>query len=110
MGCGSPTTLSDPLAARWAAVKARGGAALIPYITAGFPDADATRAMLSGAAAAGADFLELGIPWSDPVADGPVIQASTHAALAGGMTLDHALSLLASVASAPPTIIFSYIN
>ncbi len=108
--------MSDLLAERWAAVRARGTAALIPYITAGFPDAAATRDMLAGAASAGADFLELGIPWSDPVADGPVIQSSTHHALKAGMTLEGALSVLASVTSVtsvtsvPPTIIFSYIN
>lgn len=102
--------MSDLLAERWAAVKARGTAALIPYITAGHPDAAATRDMLAGAAAAGADFLELGIPWSDPVADGPVIQDSSHAALREGMTLEAALGLLGAVPSAPPAIIFSYLN
>ena len=102
--------MSDLLAERWAAARARGTAALIPYITAGYPDAAATRTMLAGAAAAGADFLELGIPWSDPVADGPVIQDSTHAALKAGMTLEAALGLLDAVRSAPPAIIFSYLN
>jgi tryptophan synthase alpha chain len=103
--------LSDaPLAARWAQVRARGRAALIPYITAGFPDAGATRDFLAGAADAGADVIELGIPWSDPVADGPVIQASTHAALRGGMTLAGALDLLADVRPAVPVVIFTYLN
>ncbi len=91
-------------------MRARGRAALIPYITAGFPDAGATRDFLAGAAAAGADIVELGIPWSDPVADGPVIQASSHAALAAGMTLAGALELLAAARPAVPVIIFSYLN
>ena len=70
------------LAQRWTALRAAGRAALVPYVTAGFPDAGTTTAFLRGAERAGADMVELGIPWSDPVADGPVIQASTHAALA----------------------------
>ena len=103
--------MSDPrLAERWASVRARGRPALIPYITAGFPDAAATLAMLRGAERAGADIVELGVPWSDPVADGPVIQASTHAALAGGTTLTSVLGLLADARCAVPVIVFSYLN
>jgi tryptophan synthase alpha chain len=102
--------LSDALAARWAAVRQEGRAALIPYITAGFPDAAATTAFLQGAGAAGADVIELGVPWSDPVADGPVIQASTHEALRQGMSLAKALDLLERARPAVPTIVFSYLN
>jgi tryptophan synthase alpha chain len=103
--------LSDgSLEARWAAVRSRGGAALIPYITAGFPDAGATGAFLAGAGAAGADFVELGVPWSDPVADGPVIQGSSHAALAGGTTLAAVLDGLEAARPALPVILFSYLN
>jgi tryptophan synthase alpha chain len=102
--------LSDPLAARWAAARSRRTAALIPYITAGFPNAAATRALLAGAADAGADILELGIPWSDPVADGPVIQASTFASLQGGTTLGGVLDLLADARPSVPVVLFSYIN
>ena len=90
------------LAGRWAALRTQGRAALIPYVTAGYPDAAATREFLAGAAGAGADFIELGVPWSDPVADGPVIQASSHAALARGTTLASVLDLLA--ASTPGVI------
>ena len=102
--------MSDALAACWAALRAQGRAALIPYVTAGFPDRGATLAYLRGAADAGADIVELGIPWSDPVADGPVIQASTHAALAGGMTLAGALDLLAEARPEIPVVVFSYLN
>jgi tryptophan synthase alpha chain len=103
--------LSDEtLRACWHALAARGQAALIPYITAGFPDRAATRAMLDGAGAAGASLVELGVPWSDPVADGPVIQASSHAALAAGMTLPGVLELLAGAAPAVPVVIMSYLN
>jgi tryptophan synthase alpha chain len=111
MGSGSRTTLSDdPLKDRWARLKAARRAAVIPYITAGFPDLVATRAFLAGAEAAGADVVELGVPWSDPVADGPVIQASTHAALQGGTTLAAALDVLAAARPALPVIVFSYLN
>jgi tryptophan synthase alpha chain len=103
--------LSDrALAARWARLRAARRTALIPYITAGFPAPADTTAFLRGAAAAGADIVELGVPWSDPVADGPTIQASTHAALAGGMTAAGALRLLADAAPEVPVVVFSYLN
>jgi tryptophan synthase alpha chain len=103
--------LSDgALAARWAELRAARRAALIPYITAGFPTPAETTAFLRGAADAGADAVELGVPWSDPVADGPTIQASTHAALAAGMTLTGTLQLLAAARPSVPVIVFTYLN
>jgi tryptophan synthase alpha chain len=103
--------LSDgALAARLAELRAAGRTALIPYITAGYPDPDETTTFLRGAAAAGADVVELGVPWSDPVADGPVIQASTHAALQGGTTLARTLELLAGARTAVPIVVFTYLN
>lgn len=98
------------LAACWARLRAARRTALIPYVTAGFPTAVETTAFLRGAAAAGADIVELGVPWSDPVADGPTIQASTHAALAAGMTAAGALRLLADAAPELPVVVFSYLN
>ncbi len=102
------------LAARWARLRAARRTALIPYVTAGFPSPAETTAFLRGAAAAGVDMVELGVPWSDPVADGPTIQASTQAALAAGMTLGGALDLLARSGGGravdPPVILFSYLN
>ncbi len=98
------------LAACWARLRAARRTALIPYVTAGFPSAAETAAFLAGAAAAGVDMVELGVPWSDPVADGPTIQASTQAALAGGMTAGGALALLAAASSSVPVIVFSYLN
>jgi tryptophan synthase alpha chain len=103
--------LSDgALAARLADLRAARRPALIPYITAGFPDPQATTAFLRDAAAAGADAVELGVPWSDPVADGPTIQASTHAALAGGTTLGRTLELLAGAQTTVPVVVFTYLN
>ena len=62
-----------------------GRKALIPYVTAGFPFADITPALMHGMVAAGADVIELGIPFSDPMADGPVIQKAGDKALAFGI-------------------------
>ena len=100
----------DRLAERWKALRAAGRPALVAYVTAGHPAAAETTAFLQGAAGAGVDVVELGIPFSDPVADGPTIQASSHAALAGGMTLPGALDLLARSAAGVPVVIFSYLN
>lgn len=98
------------LADCWAGLRAAGRAALIPYITAGHPGWDATREFLAGAPGFGADIVELGVPWSDPVADGPVIQASTHAALAAGVTLRGVLDLLREARPSVPVVLFTYLN
>lgn len=100
----------DLLASRWAELRAARRPALIAYVTAGHPGPAETVAFLQGAASARVDLVELGVPWSDPVADGPTIQASTHAALAGGMTLGRALALLAGVRPSVPVVVFSYLN
>src|SRR5436190_546746 len=91
----SATTLSDhPIAARWRAVRAERRAALIPYVTAGYPTPAACRDALRAAERAGADFVEVGVPFSDPLADGPTIQRSTQAALDQGMTVAGVLDLV----------------
>jgi tryptophan synthase alpha chain len=100
----------DLLASRWAQLRAARRPALIAYVTAGHPAPAETVSMLQGAAAAGVDVVELGVPWSDPVADGPTIQASTHAALAAGMTLAKTLDLLAGARPSVPVVVFSYLN
>jgi tryptophan synthase alpha chain len=66
----------------FSALKAQGRKALIPYVTAGFPFADITPALMHGMVDAGADVIELGVPFSDPMADGPVIQKAGEKALA----------------------------
>ena len=83
------------LAARFARLGAEGRTALVAYLTAGFPSAGDTVPLMEAVAAAGADVLELGIPFSDPLADGPTIQRSSFLALERGMTVRHALDLLA---------------
>ncbi|MSR36553.1 MAG: tryptophan synthase subunit alpha [Gemmatimonadetes bacterium] len=89
-----------------------GQAALVPYITAGFPDPGTTVPMLEAAADAGADVLELGIPFSDPLADGPTIQRSSFRALQNGMTVDLVLASLSDFKSRrdTPVVLFTYLN
>ena len=84
--------------------------ALVCYVTAGHPVAGASLALVQGRAAAGADVIEIGVPFSDPVADGPVIQRSSQKALEGGMTLDRALDLAAASGVRAPLVLFSYLN
>jgi tryptophan synthase alpha chain len=102
--------LSDAIAERWRQVRAEGRAALIPYLTAGYPTAAASLAALRMAAAAGADFIEVGIPFSDPLADGPVIQRSSQVALEGGMSVAGTLRLIRDAQLPVPVIAFSYLN
>jgi len=98
------------LAARWRAVRAAGRTALIPYLTAGHPSRAATAAALRMLTQEGADFVEIGVPFSDPLADGPVIQQSSHAALAGGMTTAGTLEIVGTAALDIPVILFTYLN
>jgi len=91
-------------------LRAAGRRALVCYITAGHPDVDATRRLLRELPAAGADVIELGVPFSDPLADGPIIQASSQRALEQGMTLSRALALVSESRSSAPVVLFSYLN
>ena len=100
-----------PIAAQWRALGGRGrGRALIPYVTAGFPTPTLSRDVLRAVAAAGADFVEVGVPFSDPLADGPTIQRTTQAALEQGMTAAGVLALIRDAALAVPVIIMTYLN
>jgi tryptophan synthase alpha chain len=81
------------ISAAFAAARTQGRAALMPYFTLGYPDADTSEAVIRGIAAAGADLIELGVPFSDPLADGPTIQRSTQVALERGMTVSRCLAL-----------------
>src|ERR1700720_4844982 len=80
------------IAGRFEAVRRTGRAPFIPFITAGHPDAETSLPILEKLPAAGADLIELGVPFSDPMADGPVIQASSQRAIAHGVSLRHVLS------------------
>ncbi len=85
-------------------------AALMPYLMGGFPDVDASRAIGDACIDAGADLLELGIPFSDPLADGPVIQAAGTQALRNGATPDKVLSVCEALAARAPIILMTYVN
>ncbi len=90
----------------------RGEAALAPYLMAGYPTLEATSELLYAIVQAGADLVELGIPFSDPLADGATLQAANHRALADGTTLARVLKLVASVRSSitVPLVLMSYYN
>ena len=91
-------------------VRARGRKALVAYITAGHPDVARTLELLQGLEAAGADCIELGVPFSDPLADGPVIQRSSQIAISNGMHFDGALALVNKSRLQIPVVLFSYLN
>jgi tryptophan synthase alpha chain len=93
-------------------LRAKGQAALIPFITAGDPDLETTIAALRLLDRNGADLIELGIPYSDPLADGPVIQAAATRALQKGTTLAEVLEVVKTVSPElrSPIILFSYYN
>jgi tryptophan synthase alpha chain len=112
MASTSPTISSDSLTHRLAELHRQGRTALIPYITAGYPRKQDTQPLLRALASAGADVIELGVPFSDPVADGPTIQRSSQVALDQGVTLEWVLSELEEFrrAYATPVIIFTYLN
>ncbi|HLF92735.1 MAG TPA: tryptophan synthase subunit alpha [Planctomycetota bacterium] len=82
---------------------------LVPFVTAGYPTKKGCVELLKACAAGGADRIELGIPFSDPLADGPVIQATSHKALLGGVTTDDAFAIAGSFRDAP-LLFMTYIN
>lgn len=94
------------------ALRDRGQCALIPFITAGDPDLETTEKALYILDRNGADLIELGVPYSDPLADGPVIQAAATRALARGTKLEHVLELVKRVSPdlRAPIILFTYYN
>jgi tryptophan synthase alpha chain len=105
--------LSDhPIAARWRAIRSGPGrhAALIPYLTAGYPTPERSLEALKLVERCGADFVEVGVPFSDPLADGPTIQRSTQAALDQGMTVPRVLALIQQAALTIPVVIMTYVN
>jgi tryptophan synthase alpha chain len=103
-------TSSDTIADRFSRLREHGRTALVPYITAGHPDPGRSLALLQGLEAAGADIVEVGLPFSDPLADGPIIQASSQAALAYGMHFDKVLELIHRAHLGIPVVLFSYLN
>ncbi|HEY9689232.1 MAG TPA: tryptophan synthase subunit alpha [Coleofasciculaceae cyanobacterium] len=97
---------------RFATLRQAGRCALIPFITAGDPDLATTAEALRRLDRAGADLIELGVPYSDPLADGPTIQAAATRALAHGTRLDDVLALVQQVSPelTAPIVLFTYYN
>lgn len=98
--------------AAFAACREQGRAALVPYVTAGHPGADSTVPLLEALTDAGADVLELGIPFSDPLADGPTIQRSSFVSIQNGTTVARVLEYVSAFRGrrATPVVLFTYLN
>jgi tryptophan synthase alpha chain len=95
------------------AVQQQGRAALMPYFTLGFPDPETSLAVVQAVANAGADLIELGVPFSDPLADGPTVQHSTQVALEQGMTVQRCLEMTAELRRrgvSLPLLLMGYYN
>jgi tryptophan synthase alpha chain len=113
LGAGPSTPLgTGRIAETFARIRTQGAPGLVTYVTAGDPDVPRTAGILRALDRAGADLLEVGVPFSDPLADGPVIQRATERALASGTTLTKVLDLIGCVRSdvRAPVVIFSYAN
>ena len=98
---------------RFEALKSKGRGGLVTFLTAGDPNLDASREILFGLPGAGADIIELGMPFSDPMADGPAIQAGSLRALKAGMTLKKTLALVAEFRKQDintPVVLMGYYN
>ena len=110
MASGSVTISSDRIARRFADLQQAGRTAFVPYVTAGHPDVARSVALLQGLESVGADVIEVGVPFSDPMADGAVIQASSQRALELGVRLDQVLEIVSRAALGVPVVLFSYLN
>jgi len=104
--------LMTSISQRFQSLRSNNQCALIPFVTAGDPDLETTREALRILDRNGADFIELGVPYSDPLADGPVIQAAATRALQKGTKLEHVLEIVAQESPnlQAPIILFTYYN
>jgi len=117
MALPSVTTSSDAatphrsrMTERFTALRAVNRRALVCYVTAGHPSPAASIALLRGLEEAGADIIEVGVPFSDPLADGPVIQGSSQIAIEHGVNLERTLEIVAEAKLTVPVVLFSYLN
>ena len=104
------TVRTDPLADAFARARAEGRAALVGYLPAGFPTVDGSIAAIRAMVEGGVDVLEIGLPYSDPLMDGPTIQEAVDVALARGARTVDVLHVVAAVAEAVPTLVMTYWN
>ena len=101
------------IAARFALVKTQGRGALIPFLEAFDPDRETSMAILRGMPAAGADLIEIGMPFTDPMADGPIIQAAAKRGLSAGVKVRHILGMVREFRlgdEATPVVLMGYLN
>ena len=103
-------TGTERISEAFAGARDQGRAALMPYLMGGFPDGETSLAVAESYAEAGADLVELGVPFSDPLADGPVIHSAATRALAGGATLEGVLEICERVAERVPVAPMVYAN
>jgi tryptophan synthase alpha chain len=100
----------ERIAAAFEVAAAEGRAALMPYMMAGYPDRETSLAVAEAYVDSGADLIELGVPFSDPLADGPTIHAAATVALGAGATLSTALEVCRSVSDRVPVVLMAYAN
>jgi tryptophan synthase alpha chain len=103
----------DRIGARFAGLAAAGRAGFVPYVTAGYPTLDHTRDLLAGLAELGSDVIELGVPFSDPMADGPTVQKTSFHALQHGVTVETCLDAVRQLRSRgieSPLMLMGYFN
>jgi tryptophan synthase alpha chain len=100
----------ERIAAAFGAARDEGRAALMPYMMSGFPDREASRAVARAYAECGSDLVEIGVPFSDPLADGPVIHAAATTALEGGATLEDSLVACRELGEGVPAVLMVYVN
>src|SRR5262249_42029099 len=106
-------SLPSRIERRFAALKQEGRAAFVAFVTAGDPDGETAKEIVLGLPAAGADVIELGMPFSDPMADGPAVQASSLRALRAGQTMARTLDLVRTFRGedrATPIVLMGYYN
>ena len=101
---------AERIAAAFESARSEGRAALMPYMMAGYPDHESSLAVAAAYVDSGADLIELGVPFSDPLADGPTIHAAATTALAAGATIETAMRVCESVASKVPVVLMVYAN
>jgi tryptophan synthase alpha chain len=112
-GSASGAPITPRIEQRFAALAAQGRAGLVTFVTAGDPDLNTSAAILTAISQAGADIIELGMPFSDPMADGPAIQASSQRALKAGQTLAKTLDLVRGLRAqdqTTPIVLMGYFN
>jgi len=105
-----PTPGEERISAAFAIAREEGRAALMPYMMAGFPDRETGLAVAEAYVDAGADLIELGVPFSDPLADGPAIHAAATKALEAGATLSTALEVCRAIGERVPVVFMAYAN